>query len=51
MTFDPQSTRVVIPLHVQLKGEDQWFRVNISCPLIRRQGEWPPLRPTCEWSS
>ncbi|XP_034448998.1 zona pellucida sperm-binding protein 4-like [Hippoglossus hippoglossus] len=41
-----ESTRVVIPLHVQLKGEDQWFRVNISCPLIRRQGERTPLKPT-----
>ncbi|CAB1449901.1 unnamed protein product [Pleuronectes platessa] len=41
-----ENTRVVIPLHVQLKGEDQWFRVNISCPLIRRQSERTPLRPT-----
>ncbi|XP_034046865.1 zona pellucida sperm-binding protein 4-like [Thalassophryne amazonica] len=34
-----KDSTVVIPLQVQLKGEDRWFRVNISCPLIKRYSE------------
>ncbi|XP_040918237.1 zona pellucida sperm-binding protein 4-like [Toxotes jaculatrix] len=41
-----ESSKVVIPLQVQLTGEDQWFRVNISCPLIKRYSERTPLNPT-----
>uniref|UniRef100_A0A672YI23 ZP domain-containing protein n=1 Tax=Sphaeramia orbicularis TaxID=375764 RepID=A0A672YI23_9TELE len=47
--FDSQGSEVVIPLHVQLKGEDRWFRVNISCPLIKRLIQRTRLMPTCEW--
>lgn len=36
---------VVIPLHVQLIGEDRWYRVNISCPLIKKDDR-TPLLPT-----
>ncbi|XP_028268446.1 zona pellucida sperm-binding protein 4-like [Parambassis ranga] len=32
-----EGRKVVIPLQVQLKGEEQWLRVNISCPLIKRR--------------
>ncbi len=49
MTFDPQGSKVVIPLQVQLTGEDRWFRVNISCPLIKRYSERTRLMPTREW--
>ncbi|XP_029996320.1 zona pellucida sperm-binding protein 4-like [Sphaeramia orbicularis] len=41
-----QGSEVVIPLHVQLKGEDRWFRVNISCPLIKRLIQRTRLMPT-----
>ncbi|XP_039978889.1 zona pellucida sperm-binding protein 2-like isoform X7 [Xiphias gladius] len=41
-----EGSKVVIPLQVQLRGEDQWFRVNISCPLIKRYSERTPLIPT-----
>ncbi|XP_032392559.1 zona pellucida sperm-binding protein 4 [Etheostoma spectabile] len=34
-----EDSKVVIPLLVQLKGETRWFRVNISCPLIKRRSE------------
>ncbi|XP_013868392.1 zona pellucida sperm-binding protein 4 [Austrofundulus limnaeus] len=35
-----EGSRVVIPLLVQLTtGEDRWFRVNISCPLIKRSNQ------------
>lgn len=46
---DPQGSKVIIPLHVQLTGEDQWFRVNISCPLIKTYSERTRLIPTREW--
>ncbi|XP_058509394.1 zona pellucida sperm-binding protein 4-like [Solea solea] len=36
-----ESTKVVIPLQVQLKDDDQWFRVNISCPLKRNRERTP----------
>ncbi|KAG8006419.1 Zona pellucida sperm-binding protein 4 [Nibea albiflora] len=41
-----EGSRVVIPLQVQLTGEDRWFRVNISCPLIKRHSERTQLAPT-----
>ncbi|GLD45952.1 zona pellucida sperm-binding protein 4-like protein, partial [Lates japonicus] len=41
-----EGSKVVIPLQVQLKREDQWFRVNISCPLIKRYSERTRLIPT-----
>lgn len=44
----PQGYKVVIPLQVQLTGEDQWFSVNISCPLIKRSREETPSNPTRE---
>ncbi|XP_060883197.1 zona pellucida sperm-binding protein 1-like [Labrus mixtus] len=34
-----QGSRAVITLQVQLTGRDGWFRVNISCPLIKRHSE------------
>ncbi|XP_062295329.1 zona pellucida sperm-binding protein 4-like [Scomber scombrus] len=34
-----EGSKVVIPLQVQVTGEDRWFRVNISCPLIKRSRE------------
>lgn len=49
MTFAPQGSKVVIPLQVQLTGEDRWIRVNISCPLIKRHSERTRLIPTREW--
>lgn len=48
MTTDPQGRKVVIPLQVQLTGEDKWFQVDISCPFIKRNGE-RDLLPTREW--
>ncbi|XP_070837406.1 zona pellucida sperm-binding protein 4-like [Chaetodon trifascialis] len=41
-----EGSKVVIPLQVQLTGEDRWFRVNISCPLIKRYSERTRLVPT-----
>ncbi|XP_035472230.2 zona pellucida sperm-binding protein 4-like isoform X2 [Scophthalmus maximus] len=41
-----EGYKVVIPLQVQLTGEDQWFSVNISCPLIKRSREETPSNPT-----
>ncbi|XP_045928828.1 zona pellucida sperm-binding protein 4-like [Micropterus dolomieu] len=41
-----EGSKVIIPLHVQLTGEDQWFRVNISCPLIKTYSERTRLIPT-----
>ncbi len=49
VTFDPQGSKVVIPLQVQLTGEDRWLRVNISCPLIKRSSDRTRLIPTREW--
>lgn len=49
MTFNLQGSKVVIPLQVQLAGEDRWFRVNIGCPLIKRYSERTRLIPTREW--
>ncbi|XP_019726501.1 zona pellucida sperm-binding protein 4-like [Hippocampus comes] len=40
-----KGSKVVVPLQVQLTGEDRWFRVNISCPLTRRPRGRPPLPP------
>ncbi|XP_007560318.1 zona pellucida sperm-binding protein 4-like isoform X1 [Poecilia formosa] len=34
-----EGNKVVIPLMVQLTGENQWIRVNISCPLIKRSSQ------------
>lgn len=33
MTFAPQKHDVVVLLDVQLRGEDEWLRVKIACPL------------------
>uniref|UniRef100_A0A671UMC5 Zona pellucida sperm-binding protein 4-like n=1 Tax=Sparus aurata TaxID=8175 RepID=A0A671UMC5_SPAAU len=41
-----EGGKVVIPLQVQLTGEDRWIRVNISCPLIKRHSERTRLIPT-----
>lgn len=41
-----QDRTVIIPLHVQLMGEDRWYKVNISCPLVKRSSEKTPLIPT-----
>ncbi|KAM7386412.1 hypothetical protein PAMA_009163 [Pampus argenteus] len=41
-----EGSKVVIPLQVQLTGEDRWFRVNISCPLIKQYSERTHLIPT-----
>ncbi|KAK2894158.1 zona pellucida sperm-binding protein 4-like [Channa argus] len=41
-----EGSKVVVPLQVQLMGEDKWFRVNISCPLIKRYIERTRLTPT-----
>nr|XP_046272284.1 zona pellucida sperm-binding protein 4-like isoform X2 [Scatophagus argus] len=41
-----EGSKVVIPLQVQLRGEDRWFRVNISCPLIKRPSERAQRIPT-----
>lgn len=49
MNFDPQGSEVVIRLQVQLSSEDQWFRVKISCPLIKRHSNRTRLIPTREW--
>lgn len=49
ITFHPQGSKVVIPLQVQLAGEDRWIRVNISCPLIKARSERTQPRPTREW--
>ncbi|XP_068192423.1 zona pellucida sperm-binding protein 4-like [Antennarius striatus] len=40
-----QGGRMVIPLRLQLTGEARWFRVNISCPLIKRYGEKTQVTP------
>ncbi|XP_035510437.1 zona pellucida sperm-binding protein 4-like [Morone saxatilis] len=40
-----KGSRVVISLQVQLTGEGRWFRVNISCPLIKRASERTRLIP------
>ncbi|XP_016896046.1 zona pellucida sperm-binding protein 4-like isoform X2 [Cynoglossus semilaevis] len=40
-----EHNRVVIPLQVQLRGEDQWFRVNISCPLRKRSSNEASVGP------
>uniref|UniRef100_A0AAQ4NTN8 Uncharacterized protein n=1 Tax=Gasterosteus aculeatus aculeatus TaxID=481459 RepID=A0AAQ4NTN8_GASAC len=47
--FDPQGSKVIVPLQIQLTGEDRWLRVNISCPLIKRQRVRTPPIPTREW--
>ncbi|XP_029914937.1 zona pellucida sperm-binding protein 4-like isoform X2 [Myripristis murdjan] len=41
-----EGSIVVVPLMVQLAGEDRWFRVNISCPVIKRHSERTHLIPT-----
>ncbi|XP_061159466.1 zona pellucida sperm-binding protein 4-like [Syngnathus typhle] len=40
-----KDNKVVIPLQVQLRGDDRLFNVNISCPLTRRPKGSPPLPP------
>ncbi|XP_055079736.1 zona pellucida sperm-binding protein 4-like [Periophthalmus magnuspinnatus] len=37
---------VIVPLRVQLKGKQQWFRVNVSCPLIKRHSDSRTLSQT-----
>ncbi|XP_008282780.1 zona pellucida sperm-binding protein 4-like [Stegastes partitus] len=39
-----EGSKVVVPLQVQLTGEDRWIRVNISCSLIKRRNE--KIHPT-----
>ncbi|KAI3360133.1 hypothetical protein L3Q82_014447 [Scortum barcoo] len=41
-----EGSKVVIPLQVQLTGEDRWLMVNISCPLIKRYSKRTQLTPT-----
>ncbi|XP_030591316.1 zona pellucida sperm-binding protein 4-like [Archocentrus centrarchus] len=41
-----EGSKAVIPLQIQLGGEDRWIRVNISCPLIKRRSERNHPRPT-----
>uniref|UniRef100_A0A8C5G2A9 Zona pellucida sperm-binding protein 4-like n=1 Tax=Gouania willdenowi TaxID=441366 RepID=A0A8C5G2A9_GOUWI len=41
-----EGNNVIIPLQVQLKGQDRWIRVNISCPLIKRRSERTHTHPT-----
>ncbi|KAM3598552.1 uncharacterized protein V6R79_019506 [Siganus canaliculatus] len=31
-----EGSKVLIPLQVQLTTEERWFKVNISCPLIKK---------------
>lgn len=45
---DPQGGKVVVPLQVQLRGEDRWIRVNVSCPLIKRRSGEKGSVPTRE---
>lgn len=45
----PQGSQVVIPLQVQLTVDDQWLRVKITCPLIKRHSNRTRLIPTREW--
>ncbi|XP_068605879.1 zona pellucida sperm-binding protein 4-like [Brachionichthys hirsutus] len=40
-----EGGRLVVPLQLQLAGDVRWFRVNISCPLIKRHAERTPLVP------
>ncbi|XP_026180928.1 zona pellucida sperm-binding protein 4-like [Mastacembelus armatus] len=41
-----EDRKVVLPLQVQLMGVDQWFRVNVSCPLVKRSNARTRLSPT-----
>ncbi|XP_047427740.1 zona pellucida sperm-binding protein 4-like [Mugil cephalus] len=41
-----QGSKVVIPLQVQLTGEDRWTKLNISCPLIKRRSVKTDSEPT-----
>ncbi|KAK5856677.1 hypothetical protein PBY51_008258 [Eleginops maclovinus] len=34
-----EGSRAIVPLSVQLTGEDGWFSVTVSCPLIKRHSE------------
>ncbi|KAF3846785.1 hypothetical protein F7725_003863 [Dissostichus mawsoni] len=34
-----EGSRAIVPLNVQLTGEDGWFNVTISCPLIKRHSQ------------
>lgn len=49
MAFAPQNHDVVVLLEVQLRGEDEWLGVRISCPLIQTKSDGTPLIPACEW--
>ncbi|XP_056143685.1 zona pellucida sperm-binding protein 4-like [Lampris incognitus] len=40
-----EGNTVVVPLVVQLAGDDRRFTVNISCSLIKRHSPWPSLSP------
>lgn len=48
-TVNPQGSKVVIRLQVQLTVDDQWVRVKITCPLIKRHSNRTRLIPTREW--
>ncbi|XP_037332388.2 zona pellucida sperm-binding protein 4-like [Pungitius pungitius] len=41
-----EGSKVIVPLQIQLSGEDRWLMVNISCPLIKRQRVRTPPIPT-----
>ncbi|KAM8844557.1 zona pellucida sperm-binding protein 4-like isoform 2-T2 [Spinachia spinachia] len=41
-----EGGKVIVPLQIQLTGEDSWLRVNVSCPLIKRQRVRTPPIPT-----
>lgn len=49
MTFAPQKLDVVVLLEVQLRGEDEWLRVKIRCPLRHPSSNRTQLSPACEW--
>ncbi|XP_076020652.1 zona pellucida sperm-binding protein 4-like [Genypterus blacodes] len=41
-----EGSRVVVPLQIQLAGEHGWYRVNISCPLIKSHSQRTHPVPT-----
>nr|XP_061805029.1 zona pellucida sperm-binding protein 4-like [Nerophis lumbriciformis] len=41
-----KGSKVVVPLQVQLAGENGWFTVNISCPMTIRPRHGTPPLPT-----
>lgn len=48
VTFSPQNHEVVTLLEVQLRGEDEWLQVRISCPLIQTNSNRTELIPLRE---